>query len=72
MFHPENEGMTEADRKWHASFKPHFTGSGAVLYQSSKQSKDEQWKEVAVARQGKAIIVLGQHADGKVSQGPIT
>jgi len=67
IFHPNNEEMTETDRKWHASFKPHFTESGAVLYQTSKQTKDEQWEETAIASQGNAVIVLGQHTNDKVS-----
>lgn len=58
--------MSEADLKWHSSFKPHFTGSGAVLYQTTAKSRDKQWKETAVAGQGESVVVAGQHADDKV------
>lgn len=58
--------MTEDDRQWHESFKPHFTGSGKMLYKTSRPG-DKAWLETTLAYDGASALVLGRPKDEKVS-----
>ena len=59
--------MSETDREWHDSFKPHFTNNGTIVYRTSKRAKDQSWKEVSVTREGGEAVMLGKEADVQVS-----
>lgn len=58
--------MSDQDRIWHASFKPHFTTNGEIIYKTSKPSKHKDWKEVPVAGVKKAIVAIGRQQNAQV------
>lgn len=58
--------MSDQDRVWHASFKPHFTTNGKIVYKTSKPGKDDTWKEVAIAGDKKAVVAIGRQQTTEV------
>ena len=60
--------MSEQDRRWHDSFKPHFTTSGKIMYRVTKLQKERGWKEVPIAGDGQNVVAVGRPQEGKVRQ----
>lgn len=60
--------MSEADRKWHESFKPSFASDGRLVYRVSKLRGVEQWEEVPVVGDGRGVVVMGKEAGPMVSE----
>ena len=58
--------MTETDRSWHNSFKPHFGNDGKLLYRSSKPQSDTHWQEKAYTSSGTDTVGVGQEKINKV------
>ncbi|ETN43213.1 uncharacterized protein HMPREF1541_02372 [Cyphellophora europaea CBS 101466] len=60
-FDPNDHDMTDADKSWHASFKPSFTPVGKLILKSnSAASGNELWKGVPIARShNRTITAMG-------------
>lgn len=51
--------MSDADKAWHASFKPHFTPEGKLIVKSGNINLDDKvWEGSAIARSHNRTIVL--------------
>ena len=49
--------MTDADKAFHASFKPQFTTDNSLLYKTSTSARiDEEWNTDILVRDGDAVI----------------
>jgi nuclear pore complex protein Nup98-Nup96 len=53
--------MSDTDKAWHASFKPHFTSEGKLIVKSrTAAANDRVWEGTAIARSHNRTIVLNE------------
>ena len=50
--------MTDADKAWHASFKPNFTTRNQLVCKSSKLPTSSEWSADVLARSDTKLISL--------------